>query len=345
MAGACSSRSVIAANKAGILGALGAGMMTPEEIRKSVQEIRSESERPFNINLQMVDLAMKDIDLNEGPHEYTDWVAGYYQSLAVRIKDSSIKYSHPPIKARSFLDQFHTCVELKPAVLSLTFGILTKDQVDLCHANGIKVFGTATCVEEGIAWEKVGADAVCAQGIEAGGHRGSFLADPITGPGIFALLQELATALSADYPIIACGGIMNGHALTAALKLGAAAGQVGTAFLASTESPIPDFYKRALIAAPDSTATVFTKAFSGKYARGLRNKFTELGEHHASRVLPYPIQNSLTQPLRKLAVQLGDADSYSLWAGQGVGLVDQIKSTDEIVKQFEHEFSQSMDAE
>jgi nitronate monooxygenase len=182
------------------------------------------------------------------------------------------------------------------------------------------LIGTATTVDEAVALEKSGADAIVAQGSEAGGHRGTFAGNFESGMiGGISLVPQVVDAVRV--PVIASGGIMDGRGIVAALALGASAVQMGTAFLTCDESGVPDAYREAILNAHEHDTRV-TRAFSGRPARGIQNRFmneVELtGEDEA--ILPFPIQNALTRPLRTAAAKQGRAEFLSLWAGQGVRL-------------------------
>jgi nitronate monooxygenase len=186
------------------------------------------------------------------------------------------------------------------------------------------VMGTATTVAEAVALERAGVDAVVAQGAEAGGHRGTFVGPAETSLiGTMALVPQVVDAVTV--PVVASGGIMDGRGIAAALALGASAVQMGTAFLTCEEAGVPPAYKEALLAA-DETDTALTRAFSGRMARGVRNRFlTEMADHDP---LPFPIQNALTRPMRAAAAAAGEADYLSLWAGQGVPMARQQSAAD-----------------
>ena len=182
------------------------------------------------------------------------------------------------------------------------------------------VLGTATTVAEAVALQRGGVDAVVAQGSEAGGHRGSFVAGFEVGMvGTMALVPQIVDAVTV--PVVASGGIMDGRGIAAALALGASAVQLGTAFLTCDEAGIPDTYKTAITSAGEDE-TRLTRAFSGRPARGIVNRFmTEVESRaEADAVLPFPLQNALTRPLRAAAAKAGRADMLSLWAGQGTRL-------------------------
>jgi nitronate monooxygenase len=180
------------------------------------------------------------------------------------------------------------------------------------------VVGTATTVAEARAWAAVGADGISAQGAEAGGHRGHFLAETEGSVvGTMALVTTIRDAV--DIPVIAAGGIMDGKGVAAALALGADAVQMGTAFLLADQTAVSAPWRSALESAGDDP-TRLTRAFTGRHARGIENRFMREMRGVEHDVPAYPVQNRLTQPLRAAAAKAGEAQILSLWAGQGVRL-------------------------
>jgi nitronate monooxygenase len=220
--------------------------------------------------------------------------------------------------ADSFGEQLAAALEAGASVFSFTFGILPASAVAAVKARGMFLVGTATTVDEAVALEKAGVDAVVTQGAEAGGHRGSFAAEfEVAMVGTISLVPQVVDAVRV--PVIASGGIMDGRGIAAALALGAQAVQMGTAFLVCDESGVPDAYKDAILKAREHE-TRLTRVFSGRPARGIVNRFMTEVERTAGpgAVLPFPFQNALTRPLRSAAARQGRAEFLSLWAGQGV---------------------------
>jgi nitronate monooxygenase len=220
-------------------------------------------------------------------------------------------------------------VEAAPPVASFTFGILTAEQAGRLKARGVKVVGTATTLAEAQAWAAIGADAVVASGFESGGHRGTFLKsveESLVGtlPLVSACLAKL------NVPVIAAGGITDGRAIAAMLTLGARAVQMGTAFLLAPESAISAPW-RAELQGKSCDDSRLTRAFSGRFARGLENRF--LREMADKDIPPYPIQNALTQELRAANAKAGRSDMLSLWAGQGVHALRE-GATADLLKEF-----------
>ena len=219
--------------------------------------------------------------------------------------------------AWTFDEQLAAVLESGASVFSFTFGLLPAAAMDALRARRIFVMGSATTVAEAVALERSGVDAIVAQGSEAGGHRASF-AVPFEQAliGTMALVPQVVDAVSK--PVVASGGIMDGRGIAAALALGASAAQMGTAFLTTHEAGILDGYKDAILGAGEHETRI-TRAFSGRPARGIVNRF--MSEVDASgTALPFPHQNALTRPLRQAAVKQGRIDMLNLWAGQGVRL-------------------------
>ena len=305
MAGGASGPALVAAvSSAGGLGCFAASLLSPSAMRDQVALIRSLTDQPFLINLFV----------QEVPAPSAAEVDAAVQLLAPIWK--SLGWEALPIPSawcEDFSAQLDALIALRPAAASFTFGILTPVQVERLHDAGIVVIGTVTSVEEALAWETVGADAVIASGTEAGGHRGTFIgAQEDSMLPARQLWPQVAEAVS--IPMIAAGGIMTGVDINEALALGAKAVQMGSAFLVCDESGINAIYRQALIDA-DDTPTRLTRAFSGRYARGLENRFMREMQAVESRVPAYPVQNALTTAIRAAAASKGDPELMSLWAG------------------------------
>jgi nitronate monooxygenase len=228
--------------------------------------------------------------------------------------------SLPKTTASRFDEQLAAALESGASVFSFTFGELPAGAVEAIKARNMFLIGTATIVEEALALEESGVDAIVAQGSEAGGHRGTFQGEFASGMvGGISLVPQMVDAV--QLPVIASGGIMDGRGIVAALALGASAVQMGTAFLTCDEAGVPDAYKNAILTAREDQTRI-TRAFSGRPARGITNRFMTEIESKASEdaILPFPQQNSLTRPLRTEAAKQGRAEFLSLWSGQGVRL-------------------------
>jgi nitronate monooxygenase len=213
-----------------------------------------------------------------------------------------------------------------PAAFSFTFGIPSAEIMRRLRTRDIVTIGTATTVAEARLLADAGVDAVFAQGAEAGAHRGTF-AGPFESSMVptWTLVPAVCSAVSV--PVIACGGIMNGAEIAQALRLGASAAALGTAFLACPESGASPAYKEKILAATEDS-TVITRAFSGRPARGLPNEFIAKLAGREGQILPYPLQNILTRAMRTAAASRGDARFLSLWAGSGVARARKLPAGD-----------------
>jgi nitronate monooxygenase len=313
MAGGATTPELVAAvSNAGGIGSLAAALLPPQSIAEQVAKIRALTPRPFMVNLFVLQTPQPSADeVAQGQALLKPvWEPLGWTSLAMPAK-----------WCEDFDAQFDALIEARPAIASFTFGILTRTQVERLHAAGIFVVGTATNVAEARAWEAVGADAVCAQGIEAGAHRGTFIGAQDEAPGTMVLVPMVVDAVR--LPVIAAGGIMDGRGVAAALALGAQAVQMGTAFLVTDESGIHPAYKERLLeagSAPAKAVTRLTRAFSGRYARGLVNRFMDSMQAVEKHVPAYPVQNALTGAIRAQAGKINETELMSLWAGQGVAM-------------------------
>jgi nitronate monooxygenase len=302
---------VAAVCEAGGLGFIGAAYLTPEQIGEAARKVRAQTSRPFGINL-FAPLPIPDPP--EDPQPALDCIAPFFAELGLQ----------PPVvpaPARdSFNEQLIAALESGASVFSFTVGILPEGVIEAIKQRGMFLIGTATTVEEAIALEKARVDAIVTQGSEAGGHRATFGTDFDAGlVGTISLVPQVVDAVTA--PVIASGGIMDGRGIAAALSLGASAVQLGTAFLTCEEAGVPEVYKKAILGAREDQ-TRLTRAFSGRPARGIVNRFmTEVERSDGAKaILPFPLQNQLTRPLRNAAANQGRAEFLSLWAGQGVRL-------------------------
>jgi nitronate monooxygenase len=306
--GACTPALVAGVSNAGGLGSLPGSLLAPAAIREQVVQIRALTDRPFLLNFFVQQTpAPTQAEIDAG----VELLRPVWESLG---------WSELPIPqqwCQDFEAQFEALLALRPAAASFTFNILTASQLERLHSAGIAVIGTATTVDEALAWETVGADAVVASAIEAGGHRGTFLGaqEDATLPAR-ALWPQVARAVG--IPVIAAGGIMTGVDIADALAVGARAVQMGTAFLVTDESGIAPVYKQKLLSGRHLT-TRLTRSFSGRYARGIENRFMDQMKSVEAQVPAYPVQNALTGSIRAAAAKNGDPELMSLWAGAEVG--------------------------
>jgi nitronate monooxygenase len=311
MNGGITTPALVAAScEAGALGSLAAATLSPERIRSDVEAIRALTRRPFSINLFVLD--EPDSFVREGE------VAAMARIAAWRTRFGLPAQQAPARVCESFAAQLAAVIEAAPAVVSFHFGIPAAAQLAALRQAGCRIVGGATHVAEARAWADAGADAIVAQGGEAGGHRGTFVGGFEEGAiGTMALVPRLVDAV--DVPIIAAGGIMDGRGVAAAFALGALGVQLGTAFLACDESGAHPAWKAALAEA-DARGTRLTRVFSGRPARGLVNTFMDALRADEQAVPGYPLQNALTAELRAAATKAGDIEVMSMWAGQAAAL-------------------------
>jgi nitronate monooxygenase len=330
MAGGLSTPELVAAvSNAGALGSLGSAYSTPEQITADIQKVRALTEKPFNVNLFAGGYAP------ESPVDAAPMLALLAEIHQVlRLPPPQL----PPWPVNPFAKQLQAILEARPAVFSFTLGIPEPQAIALLQSEGIAIFGTATTVAEAKLLQASGVTAIVAQGLEAGSHRGTF-AGPFETAMVpaLALVQSLRAAVST--PIIASGGLMDGRDIADALGRGASAAQLGTAFLTCPEAGTPEAYRRAILAARTDT-TVLTRAFSGRPARGLLNTFINKLEGQEKIILPFPLQNALTRPMRTAAAQLGESGYLSLFVGQGVSRA-RAMPTAELVQRLAAEIEQA----
>ncbi|HTX51696.1 MAG TPA: nitronate monooxygenase [Caulobacteraceae bacterium] len=316
MVGAQGTELPLAVAGAGGLGSHGCGGLGPDAIERDAARL-AESGRPYALNLFVVAPARPGGEVAAAAMER---LAPWYAELGLPLPDA------PNDFAPDFEAQFAAVVRAAPPVASFTFDRLSADKVRALQGVGTLVVGTAATVAEARAWAEVGADAICAQGAEAGGHHGHFLVETEASfVGTMALTPAVIAATG--LPTIAAGGIMDGRGVAAALALGASAVQMGTAFLLADEARTSAPWRAAIEAAGDDP-TRFTRAISGRFARGIETRFMREMRKVEAEVPAYPVQNRLTQPLRAAAVAAGEAELMSLWAGQGVKLIRQGRAAD-----------------
>jgi nitronate monooxygenase len=312
--GLSSARLVAAVSNSGGLGSFGAQGMAPERIAEVIGEIRTMTDAPFAVNLWV---STEDAGASEvGREQYENAL----QPLATFFEGLHVEPPTFPLRPwPTFDQQIGALLVAKPPVFSFVFGIPSGDVLEECRRRSIVTIGAATTVDEAVALESAGVDAVVASGFEAGGHRPSFLRPPETSlTGLFSLLPQVSDRV--DIPVIAAGGIADGRGIAAALALGADGVQIGTAFLACEESNATAAHRDALLD-PRTGPTILTRAFSGRLARGLRNTLADALEHRAASLLPYPLQSQLVGALRETAVRNGRIDLMGLWSGQSAPLL------------------------
>lgn len=313
MAGVSTPALAAAVSEQGGLGSIGVGATDAAGARAMIEETRARTGRAFNVNLFVHGAPTPD------PVREAAWL----QALAPVFAEFETK---PPTALRTVYKSFADdpdmramLLELAPPVVSFHFGLPSTEIISALRERGILLIATATNLEEARAIEAAGIDAIVAQGIEAGGHRGVF--DPLAPDdalGTVALTRLLV--LNSSFPVIAAGGIMNGAGIAAVLDLGAIAAQLGTAFIGCPESAADDAY-RAALTGPGAYHTTLTSLISGRPARALANRFTELAATVGHRHPPdYPIAYDAGKALHAAAKAMGQHGFGAQWAGQGAPL-------------------------
>lgn len=335
MAGVSTPKLAAAVSNAGGLGSLGVGATNAEGARKMIRETRALTAKPFNINVFCHQPARADKAVEQ---QWLDWLAPlfdkYEATPPASLSEIYTSFVADPAMLAVFLEE-------KPAIVSFHFGVPDSEVIGKLKKAGIKLLASATSVEEAEQVAAAGVDAIVAQGIEAGGHRGIF--DPGATDdrlGTFALTRLLVR--NSSLPVIAAGGIMDGAGIAAALALGAQAAQLGTAFVACAETSIDDGYRRAILG-DAARHTTLTAAISGRLARSMVNRFTELGSDDRSPQTPaYPIAYDAGKALHAAAKAKAEFGYGAQWAGQAAALARSLPAA-ELMMQLERELKDSIE--
>jgi nitronate monooxygenase len=308
-------------SNAGGLGSFGANDLAPEDITKVAAEIRRLTDKPFGMNLWVSTFDPGGDTPEQAAYERVmALLAPYYEELGVKPPPV------PTAKAPNFDDQVAALLEASPAVFSFVFGIPSPEILRTCKHKGIITAGAASTVDEAVAMESAGVDLVVASGFEAGGHRPSFLKPAEESLiGTFALVPLVADKIRV--PVIAAGGIADGRGVVAALTLGADAVQIGTAFLACDESGASPLHRRLLFG-DDGKCTGLSRAYTGRLARGVYNRFAREMKVYEAQFAKYPAHSWIVAPLRAAALAQGRGDLVALWAGQAAPLVRHHKANE-----------------
>ena len=309
MAGVQGSALAIAVSNAGGLGSLPCAMLTPEVLRQELTAIRAQTTRPFNVNFFCHQPPQPDAAREQA---WRATLGPYYAEYGIDAAMIAAGPGRAPFSA----ELAEVLGEFAPPVVSFHFGLPAPELLARVRAWGAVVLSSATTVQEGLWLQAHGVDAVIAQGLEAGGHRGIFLGDDLNSQlGTLALVPQLVAALRV--PVIAAGGIADAAGVAAAMALGAAGVQVGTSYLMCTEATTSALHRAALKSEAAAT-TALTNLFTGRPARGIVNRvMRELGCLHPGAPL-FPLATAAIGPLRAQAEQRGLTDFTPLWAGQNV---------------------------
>lgn len=313
---------VSAVSNAGGLGTLGAAYMAPDALRQAIQEIQAQTANPFAVNI----FASIGNDNFNRLAEVQQVMNSFRAELGIRNIPASYASSNWSA------EQFAICLEAGVPIVSTAFGCLSKEQMTAAKEHQVKIVVMVTTVEEARQVESSGADAIVAQGSEAGGHRSTFsLERHSLGAqiGTLALVPQVVDAV--NIPVVAAGGIVDGRGLVASLALGAQAVQIGTRFVSAKESGAHKVYKQAILES-DEESTVITNSFSGRPARGIQNRFIREFEESGIAPLPFPSQNTITKDIRAAATTAHNPEFMSLWAGQSTRSITEELAAAEIVR-------------
>ncbi|MBI3197718.1 MAG: DUF561 domain-containing protein [Rhodospirillales bacterium] len=311
--GFTSPQMAIAASEAGALGAIAGAMLTPEGLRQEFQMVKQGTGRPFNVNFFVHQAPAIDAARDV---RWRERLAKYYGELGVAPDAKG------PSRTAFDAALCDLVLEFAPKVASFHFGLPDRALVKRLKAARILVISSATTAEEARWLEGEGVDAVIAQGAEAGGHRGMFLVDDISRQaGTMALVPQVVDAVKV--PVIAAGGIGDGRGIAAALALGAAGAQIGTAFMLTPEARTTALHRAALKQANDNSTTL-TNVFTGRPARGIVNRIVREVGPMSSDAPAFPLAAEATQPLRGPAEAKGSTDFTPLWSGQAPSLAREM---------------------
>jgi nitronate monooxygenase len=321
LGGVPSQRLTAAVSNYGGLGSFGAHGLTPSAIADVIAELRSLTDKPFAMNLwvSMEDAAARGSDEAAFKRALAA-LAPQLQALGAALP------SYKPYSAQKFEAQVRVLIDARVPAFSFIYGIPRQDVLDECRAKGIVTIGAATTPDEAIALQKANVDVIAASGFEAGGHRGSFLrASEDSLMGTFSLVPQIADLVSV--PVVAAGGIADARGIVAAFALGAEGVQIGTAFLACEESGASAQHRAALLGG-QAKHTALTRTFTGRLARGIKNRLLEALSAPGVEILPYPLQRFLVRNVSEAAERTGSAEFIPMWAGQSANLTRYTKASE-----------------
>jgi nitronate monooxygenase len=316
---------------AGGLGIIAGFSLTADQLRQAIHQVRARTDKPFGVNL----LLPAEIRPPKPAETLPDSLIQQVQTALSPMR-SALGLPASEVRPATFpdlvADAFQVILDERVPVFSVGLGNPGSDMVAECHRRDIKVVAMVTTVQDALAVEATGLDAVVAQGAEAGGHRSHF-EKPISSDradvGTIALVPEVVDAVR--IPVIAAGGIVDGRGLMTALALSASGVLMGSRFLVTRESMAPEVHKKSMLEQTSDT-TVVMDTFSGRFARVLRNAFTEQYARSGAPVLPFPSQLLANADIRQEATTQGNGDYIPLWSGQGVGLIHDLPGAGDVIE-------------
>jgi nitronate monooxygenase len=336
MARVASPALVAAVSEAGGLGILPGVGVPPPVLREQIREIHARTKRPFAVNLLLHEQFIAPADPAKLLRATIDGAQGMLNRFRGELKLPP-RHDPPPPLPDLIGSAFAVILEERVPVFSIGLGRPTSQQMERCRAQGMKVIAMAATLADARVLAEAGVDAVIAQGGEAGGHRSTWVKPPSiehAAIGAMVLVPQLAQALG--IPVVAAGGIGTGRQLAAALALGATGVHMGTRFIATQESIAPAFHKQAVLAS-DGDGTRLTDAFTGLYARVLRNRFSEEYAASGAPVLPPLLQQMAAMDVTAASEAQGRSDFYPMYAGQGTGLLRELPAAGDVVRSIVNE--------
>jgi nitronate monooxygenase len=322
--------------RAGGLGILAGLGVPPDELRRRIHQVRELTDRPFGVNLWLHTALRPPIDPATIPAETVGAVQGTLNRFRERLGLPAA--AGRPKRMPDLIEaQFDVLLDERVPVWSIGLGDPGPEMVARCRERGVKVLAMAARLQDAQTLGRSGVDVIVAQGSEAGGHRSTWVKTRTAeeaSVGLVALVPQIVDAVRV--PVVASGGIVDGRGLVAALALGAQGILLGTRFVATRESMAPEFYKRALIAG-DASATAVTDAFTGLYARALRNAYLDDYAQSGAPVLPGLSQRAAAQDIYDASAARGAGDYFPMWAGQSVGLIHDLPAAGDVVRSIARE--------
>jgi nitronate monooxygenase len=318
-------------SNAGGLGIIAGFLLPPDQLRQAIQQVRARTDKPFGVNLLMPPEIHPPESAETIPEPLIERVQAALNPMRATLGIPTSQ-ARPATLPNLLTDAFQVILDERVPVFSVGLGNPGTDMVAECHRRGMKAIAMVTTVQDALAVEATGLDAVVAQGAEAGGHRSHFVKPASTDRadvGTIALIPEVVDAVR--IPVIAAGGIVDGRGLITALALGASGILMGSRFLVTRESMAPEVHKKSMLEQTSDT-TVVMDTFSGRFARVLRNAYTEQYARAGAPVLSFPLQFLANVDIRQEATAQGNGDYLPLWSGQGVGLIRDLPGAGDVVE-------------